>query len=271
LFSPIYKNNLVVSGFSIGEITLDILLKLNIKELYLIGFDLALNQETGDTHSSSSKSGITNLNLKEIQNRDTFHTRKSLIKVKGNLKDKVFTTPFFYSSIKNAETKISKKSENISIYNLSAHGAYFEGTIPKIIEEINTKDLNDFKLINSDIINYLEKNSFTSLSEKSKKEFIEEISFLNSDIKNILNEIKDKEFNSYDEFYEKIVTLPIKLYNNKLSIFYQITVNYFQLIVPYLTYHFNDIKVKNEKKKVNKIKEIFVKQIEDILEDYIHV
>ena len=69
--------------------------------------------------------------------------------------------------------------------------------------------------------------------------------------------------------HKKIIILPIELYNNKLSIFYQIIVNYFQLIIPYLSYHFNDVKIKNEKKKVKKVKEIFVKQIEEVLNDYI--
>jgi len=38
----IYKNNIKFEGFSIGEITLDILLKMNAKKIYLIGLDLAL-------------------------------------------------------------------------------------------------------------------------------------------------------------------------------------------------------------------------------------
>ncbi len=50
---------------------------------------------------------------------------------------------------------------------------------------------------------------------------------------------------------------------------YQILVNYFQIFAPYLFYHFNDMKLKSEYKKVKKIKEIFVKQVENMLDDYI--
>lgn len=266
IFSPLHLKNIIFDGFSIGEIVLAILMSLNPKEIYLIGLDLALNQTTGATHSKASNSVVQFLNLEEKQTRDIFNVDESLIKVKGNLEKEVFTTPFFYSSIKSTEAKIAKKNEKTTIYNLSTHGAYFNGAIPQRVEDI---------IVNTSIskkdgfLKYLEKNSLTKLEEDSKKEFIKEISFLNSKIKDILAEIKEKDFETYEEFYQKIITLPIELYNYKLSIFYQIIVNYFQLMIPYLSYHFNDVKVKHEKKKLKKIKEIFTKQMEDILNDYI--
>ena len=269
IFTPFHLKNIVFDGFSIGEIVLAILMNLNPKQIYLIGLDLALNQTTGASHSKASNSVVQVLNLEQEQRRDTFVVDESLIKVKGNLEKEVFTTPFFYSSIKSAEAKISKKSDNTAIYNLSTHGAYFDGSIPQKIEEINLKDFCNLESINDDFISYLRKNSLTKLAKESKKEFIKEITFLNSDIKDTLNDIENADFKTYDEFYERILILPMKVYNNKLSIFYQVIVNYYQLIVPYLSYHFNDVKIKNEKKKVKKIKEIFLNQIEDIIEDYI--
>ena len=269
IFTPFHLNNIVYDGFSIGEIVLAILMSLNPKQIYLIGLDLALNQTTGASHSKASNSVTQVLNLEQEQRRDIFVVDESLIKVKGNLEKEVFTTPFFYSSIKSAEAKISRKSENTTIYNLSTHGAYFEGSIPQKVEEINLKDFCNLESINDDFISYLRKNSLNKLGKKSQKEFTKEISFLNSEIRDILNEIKNQEFKTYDEFYEKILIIPTKIYGNKLSIFYQVIVNYYQLIIPYLSYHFNDVKIKNEKKKVKKIKEIFIKQIEVVLDDYI--
>jgi len=49
---------------------------------------------------------------------------------------------------------------------------------------------------------------------------------------------------------------------------FRILSNYFSMIIPYLSYHFNDINVKNEAKKVQKIKDIFVKQMKNMLDDY---
>lgn len=269
IFTPFHLNNIVFDGFSIGEIMLAVLMNFNPKQIYLIGLDLALNQTTGETHSKASNSILQVLNLEEEQNRDTFVSDESLIKVKGNLQEEVFTTPFFYSSIKSAEAKISKKSDSVTIYNLSTHGAYFEGAIPQKIEEIKIDDFNDFGLINNDFITFLEKNSLKELSKESKEEFIKEISFINKNIKNILDEIRNNDFETYDDFYEKIFLIPTKIFENKCSILYQVIVNYFQITVPYLSYHFNDVKIKKEKKKVKQIKEIFAKQIEEIICDYI--
>ena len=123
IFRAFYSNNLVFDGFSIGEIGLAILMSFNPKQIFLIGLDLALNQKTGESHAKSSNSILQILDLDKEQTRDTFNVNESLIKVKGNLKDKVFTTPFFYSSIKNAETKISKKVKIFLfiIYRLTGH------------------------------------------------------------------------------------------------------------------------------------------------------
>lgn len=268
IFRAFHLNNLVFDGYSIGEITLAILMSFNPKQIYLIGLDLALNQTSGATHSKASNSVVQVLNLEQEQTRDTF-IPESLIKVKGNLQEEVFTTPFFYNSIKNTETKIARKSDFLTIYNLSSHGAYFNGSIAKKIEDLEIEKFSIVNPVNDNFMRFLEKNSFNELSNDSKKEFINEIKFLNKEIKDILNEIKDYDFKTYDEFYEKIVFLPVKLYTNKVSIFYQIIVNYFEIIIPYLSYHFNDTKMKNEKKKVKKIKEIFVKQIKEFLDDYV--
>lgn len=268
IFRAFHLNNLVFDGFSIGEITLAILMSFNPKQIYLIGLDLALNQATGATHSQASNSVVQMVNLQQEQTRDTF-IPESLIKVKGNLREEVFTTPFFFNSIKNTETKIAKKSDSLEIYNLSSHGAYFNGSIAKKIEDLEIEKFSVIKPINDNFMRFLRKNSFNELSNESKKEFINEIKFLNKDIKDILNEIKDYDFETYDQFYEKIIYLPIKLYNNKVSIFYQIVVNYFEIIIPYLSYHFNDTKIKNEKKKIKKIKEIFVRHTKELIEDYV--
>ena len=267
LFSPIYKNNLVVSGFSIGEITLDILLKLNIKELYLIGFDLALNQETGDTHSSSSKSVITNLNLKEIQNRDTFHTRKSLIKVKGNFLEEVFTTPLFFKSIKIAEKILSNKNEDIKVFNLSTNGVFIKGSIPKSIEDIDVTKFSDLYFNAYDFLAFLNKNSLDTLSFDTKNSIKDEIFFLENNILTLLNSVKHKNFINFDEFFKNI----FKIYEScfEYKNLNNIIEGYFKIITPYLLYHFNDLKLKNETKKVNKVKEIFTRQIENIILDYI--
>ncbi|AXX96276.1 6-hydroxymethylpterin diphosphokinase MptE-like protein [Arcobacter ellisii] len=269
IFTPFEINNIVYDGYSVGEITLAILMNMNPKKIYLIGLDLALNQITGESHSKASNSIIQVIDLNKEESRETFSLDESLIKVKGNMKEEVFTTSLFYSSIKSTEIKIAKKEDNLEIYNLSSHGSYFEGTIPKKINDLNIKEFTKLKLKRDEYISFLTENSFKELSLESKEYFSKQIDFLRNDIKSILMELKNDKIEFYEEFYEKVFLIPSKISQNNAPILFQIFANYYQMVIPFLSYHFNNLRVKNEKNKVKKIKEIFTKQIEEIIDDYI--
>lgn len=269
IYYPLQKNNIVYSGFSIGEIGLSILLNLNPKDIYLIGLDLALNQKTGSTHSSSSNSITQIINIEENQNREEFDLHETTIKVKGNLKKEVFTNAFFYSSIKSAEGKLKSKNKLTKVYNLSKHGAYLKGTVP--IKLSNIKDLEDNLYSSKEFKEYLNKNNFLKLSKVSQKDILKEINFLEKRIKPLLNGIERENFNTYYRFYRKILLITIKILDNKKSIFYEIITNYFQINIPYLTYHFNDKNIDNEKEKLESVKKIFIKHIRILLDDYIFI
>jgi len=270
LFTPFEKNNIVYDGLSVGEIALAMLMDFNPSEIYILGLDLSLNQETGESHSKESDSMVQMLDLEKVQNRDTFSHNKSLIKVRGNLEEEVFTIPLFYNSIKNAEKKIAKKEDDLEIYNLSSHGAYLKGAIPTKISELNMDNFNTFDSMNKKLIKFLTKNSFTEVSEETKENFKKEISLLNLEIKEMLKNIISNNISSYDEFLNEILVIHKKISESNLPVVYQIINNYFQMIVPYLSYHFNDTKVKKEAKKIKKIKEIFVSQMEEFIDDYIY-
>ena len=269
VFSKLHKENIVFQGFSVGEITLNILLDLNIKELYLVGLDLALNQETGESHAKDSNSATTKLNLDAEINRDTYNARESLIKVKGNHKEYVYTTPMFFSSIKSLEEKVKIKSEDVVIYNLSTNGAFFNGVIPAKQEDINFNELKKIKFGYDLFLKELNYYSSTEISLKSKEILKNEIEFIEKNIIEIIDKIKNKKYNNFEELlvdeYSILTTLDI----NKYDFLYQILVNYFQISAPYLLYHFNDIKIKDESKKVKKIQEISIRQIISIIEDYL--
>ncbi|MGJ0357009.1 6-hydroxymethylpterin diphosphokinase MptE-like protein [Aliarcobacter cryaerophilus] len=268
VFSSIYKNNLSVSGFSIGELVLDILIKLNSKNVYLIGLDFSLNQKTGDSHSSDSNSGITKLDLMIEQDRDIFHSRESLIKVKGNLLENVFTTPLFFNSIQSAEIILSYKSNNMKFFNLSEGGAFIEKTIPLKINELNIKEFANIpSCINDDFLILLNTNSLSELSNESILSINNEIFFLKNEISNLLNKIKNTKIFTFDELLKNIYQVYELTYDYKNI--NKIIENYFKMITAYLFYHFNDLKLKNEIKKVNKVKEIFIHQIENLVLDYI--
>ena len=267
VFIPFHKNNLVFDGYSIGEVTLAMLIKMNPKDIYLIGLDLALNQKTGDSHFSQSNSGVSKLNLKEKQNREYFEQRKSLIKVKGNFKKEVFTTPLFYTSIKSAESKIFLKNKDTNIFNLSTHGAYFFGAKPKKIKNIKINEFTDSTYLNEVFKNFLIKNSSKELSIESKKKLQKDLIFI-EELNKILEEIEIKDFKTYNSFFKKIYSIAEKMINKKIFIFYQVINNYFEIVVPYLSYHFNDKEIKNQAKEIRKIKNIFINDIKKMTKDY---
>ena len=269
LYKSFNKDNKYFTGYSIGEVTLDMLLDFKPKNIYLIGLDLALNQETGDSHAKDSDSIVSSLNLDEEQSRDTFSHVDSVIKVKGNFRDFVFTTPLFYSSISSTNDKLSKKEKNINVYNLSSHGAYFENSIPIKKEEINTQDFKDINFNDINILPFLIKHSIKELSGESKKEIKNEITFLENDILKQLKEISKKDYKDFSFLFKDIIEIPLMINNSSYKSFFQILIGKLQIVIPYLFYHFNDIKVKNEEKKVKKIRDVFVKQITNLVNDYI--
>lgn len=264
---PFYEENIGLKGFSIGEVTVDILIKMNPKQIYTLGLDLALNQKTGQTHFSESKSGVHTYDLSVKQNRDNFHLRESFIKVRGNMKNDVFTTVVFYSSIKYLE-KIIKDNfyKEVIIYNLSSSGAYFEGTIPKNIMQI---DINNIVYEKITFQEKLKAYSLNVLSDNSKMVLINEISFLKVFTKNHLKRFESETYEIYEYFYTDLMKLMNLIINNNQDKLAWILDNYISFVLPYLNYYFNDKTIKNESKKINGIKSIFTKQVRILIDDYI--
>ena len=247
----------------------EIILKLNAKNIYLIGLDLSLNQETGDTHSSGAASGVSKINLeKDNQNENMAHN--SIVNVRGNLFKSVKTIEKLYGSIKEVERKLSLKQQDVNIYNLSQNGAFFEGAIPLELANI---DINSFKNIdkeNLDFKSIMEKFSKTYLDDFEKSIHKSNIDFLKSNAKERLNYIRSQDFKNYDEFNKYIIDLIEEIEKNNLDIFYRVLLNYYEIVVPYLNYYFNDLKINQEFKKLQKIKNIFASQVEGLIDDYIY-
>lgn len=268
VFTPFHNQNKAFSGFSVGEVTLGVLLNLNPKEIYLIGLDLALNQDTGDSHYEGANSRKMKLNLDEKQSRDAFDNKTSLIKLKGNLKEEVYTNAFFYASIKDVDEKLYNKPSYLEIYNLSKHGVYFHNTIPRKSEDIALEDLKDISSVKANFQKYLNENSRNSLDEKSIEFLEKKLIYVDAKLKNHIENIKNTDFKNYDEFLEKVLSILKEILQDRHVLLYQIILLYCSLLIPYLSYCFNDKKIKNEDKKVKKVANIFASQITRICEDF---
>lgn len=87
-----------------------------------------------------------------------------------------------------------------------------------------------------------------------------------------LKDFQNTSIKSYNHLLEEImdITTPIIEKNYHNSTFGLIINNYLLFVEPYLNYHFNDVKLKKEVKKVEVIKNIFITQIKQLITDYIN-
>ena len=267
VFNSLLLNNMAFNGFSIGEIAFEIILLLNPKEIYILGLDLALNQKTGASHSNEDTFVTTKLNLNEVQDRSEFHLRGSLIKVKGNFNKEVFTTPLFYSSIKFMDDKIKQKHKNTKVYNLSSNGAKFSKIAAKKVNDIDLNIYNNY-LPNLNLVNeFFKNNSYKELNSEAKLFINKEIKFLED---NFVNKLAISKKNmSFIDFLNDTQNLLEELSNNNYNNLYNILYSYCELYFPYLSYYFNNKKLKSENKKVLSIAQIFEKHTNQIIKDYI--
>jgi len=125
------QDTLKPSAPDVGSLSFQLLLKLKVKTFYLLGLDLAVNSQTGATHSSEH-SYNRKLNIeKKLDQESTITYKETLFEIAGNRQTKVLTTAHFKSSIDtiNLSSKLLKQ-EFQTIYNLG-EGAQFLGTLPK--------------------------------------------------------------------------------------------------------------------------------------------
>lgn len=148
------EDSLKFSAPCVGSLAYQSLLLLGAKNIYLLGLDFAVNQETGKDHTSLHQ-GTKTLSLENtLETHKALEYKRSLFPIEGNLQEKVLTTPHFFSSINiinNYFTSLITPLHNI--YNLS-DGAKFTKTKPlqaKTLELVQTKD----KISNQDLLQSL--------------------------------------------------------------------------------------------------------------------
>ncbi|RXI28826.1 hypothetical protein CP986_12585, partial [Arcobacter aquimarinus] len=264
----------VENGYSIGEILGTILINLGVNNIYLIGIDLAINQETGETHISGYETSNT-FNLKNIKSsieKDAFSTRQDLVKVKGNFIDEVYTSRLFNTSLNTFSLSCETlKDESQKIYNLSKNGAYIDSTEPL---DIDTFDVEKFDSIEESEKSSEIKNDFIYLSKNYlTNEVIKELQIERDylfDIKmNFLE--KNKEYASLDEFTNDYLILEKKLLVPEIKTTFTTSIFSFYLraVMPYIYYCLNDKALKKENEKLNKISKELKKQLLEISNKYL--
>ncbi|MEA3352280.1 MAG: 6-hydroxymethylpterin diphosphokinase MptE-like protein [Campylobacterota bacterium] len=252
--SQFQENNLIIDGITIGEVTFKLLLLFRIKNLYMIGMDLSVNQETNNTHVSSY-----------IGNK----IRDDIVMVEGNLKPQVKTINKFYRSIFNYTGAIKQfKKEYQNIYNLSQDGVFFADTIPT---DINTLKFDypdiDKELLKKQIKNNFDKISEFKLNNKEKELINQEIVFVDEFILyiNKIQKNKIKDYYQLKEKTDKTFYNVMATDHTTIKVFYE---KFYATISRYIFFIFNDQKLYNDKKLLNEFKDLWAKHLTELLKEY---
>jgi len=272
-FTFYHENFGTLSSPCIGSTSMLLALWLNVKEMYILGVDLALDQETGETHSGEHKYNATH-NLKNSDEIDyTISLRNNLIPIKGNFRQIVYSTPIFHISVQSLFKNIpSIKDESQTIYNLN-DGAYFKDTTPLHITDISPIKYNEFNknLLSDDLYNILQNNSRAQLKENDLKSLKKRQDNAKK-VKQGFAKYSKKEFSNTNQYlYDMlgIVSDTLKLQGregNNLALVYS---SYFQYTMPYIMDIINTKEVTQIMKHLKIVDEMFIRGADNILNLYI--
>ncbi|MGE4420166.1 MAG: 6-hydroxymethylpterin diphosphokinase MptE-like protein [Sulfurimonas sp.] len=262
----------VFPSVSVGETSYAISLLLGAKELYMLGLDLALDPQTKRSHAEGHMSSSI-INQKEDE--DYLHLHTSLLYVKGNFLETVPTTTTLSLSIPCFNDFSDKYLiNNQKVYNLS-NGAYLKGTIPLKAEDVDTvhfSTLTRQKKFESIKI-FLKEISQCGVNEKDKKSLEEQLSEALRVKTHVLNFKKNASTSNYDLYMKSFYLLTLDIVNEKSTKEYAINTviyRYLPLVSSYIFNIFNTKNLKNSKRHLKKVHDIFCEQVIKILDLYIN-
>lgn len=247
-----------------GSITYQLALLLGVKNIYLLGLDLALDNTTGKTHID------THVNARTLDSSYATYEHRAY-EIEGNLQKTVSTILLFRPSISaiNYSTKMLKK-EGQTVYNLS-DGAKFSDTISKAVKDVIFKDNNDKTELKNKILSICKNNSSIGLSDTDLSNITKKLSQA-SKIKKIIERNKNKEYKNAHEYIKDLLTLVKSTIDDKLIIEYELTKildTYFRRILPYIFDYFNT-QDKYAKKDIDIINKLLMSHIIEILDYYLN-
>ncbi len=271
------KTSYLVPGYSVGEIALNTAFILGAEDIYLLGSDLALDQETGSSHADGHQHNKVRELTDDAKEHNSFmktgnySMASSTLLVKGNFQDKVVTTAVFEKSISAYEVILkSKKLKNpkANVYNLN-NGAYFEGAQPLKIEDINLKNINIIN--NKEFANSLKRHTYLGFTEEEKEEFKKSVESVDILIEH-LKELQKVEVNTYEDFNTQrnnILTY-FKRDFRQFSRFFldRLFINYIFMTEPYLGYQLNDKELEDEANYIIQVKEVWCNHILNLTKKY---
>ena len=262
-------NSLV--GPCIGSTSLLYALMLDIKEIYTLGTDFAVDEVTGKTHSD----GHITKDRVDISTKDTLKEqmsfRKNLFAVNGNFTAKVYTNSLYQVSIQALHNRIPLiKKEYQKIYNLN-NGAKINETVPLHVENIKSYKEIDKKQLFDEIKTTMEQESSTVLTQNDIASLQERLVFVKK-IKETLQRYKKEISYANDEKYlynllgltSDLLRVQERETNNLVKIYYM----FFKYTLPLIMDVLNTQGLKNTKKHIKSLDKLLIQELLNIQEIY---
>lgn len=263
-----------ISTPCVGSFSILLSLILNVKETYLLGLDLALNQETGETHSSEHLySEKRDMNTKSELKNTMSHTG-NIFPVQGNFTDLVYTNALLHASIQSLYRHIPHiKQANQTIYNLN-NGAKINQAIPKFIDDVAVQKYTtlDKKELFKAAQNVFEMFSTKFLSADDYKSLtmrLENAKYLHALLEKYTNDVSHTNTDRY--FYDLLglVSTILHRQNRESTNLSHVYLQYFKHVLPLAMDLFNTQGLKNEKRHIKKIDKMIQDEMYDICDIYI--
>jgi hypothetical protein len=258
-----------IPAVSIGEATYALSLILGASELYLLGLDLALDQQTGATHASEHfRSEKLDMETEVIGT-----LMETIFEVKGNFRERVKTTAVLQNSLEklNSATPLFRKYDQ-RIYNLS-DGAYFNETVPTKVETLElssmpSKDDDLYEELRS-FLHTISNSEFRDVDRQVLEKKVENA----RRVRQVLEEFDRHVFLSEMEYFAGLNELINDLMGKRRFKIHDdiqhIYGLYFHIIMGYISNMFNTKGLKNHKRHIKKVNTMLKRQMYKIVDTYI--
>ncbi len=268
-----------VSAYSVGETTLWLAGILGANKIYLLGADLALDQETGASHISDHKNNKNIEILDETKqlnafvNSDKSISRETTVLVKGNFREQVVTTTNFSNSIQKYDQNIEliqKRDPNAQIFNLN-DGAYFKGAISIQAKDIIPSHSNISYCTQDELISSLYSYSQIGFSDNEIKNLKGSLVLIDTLINKLIafDKLKVKSYDQFSATRIDILNLIAKNFSQYKKYYLdKIFMTYFFTIEHYIGYHFNTKDLNNEANNIKKVKKVWIKHMLTLAKKY---
>jgi len=258
----------------VGSFSILLSIIFSTSELYLLGVDLALDQETGSSHADEGHVFYEQSDMdKKDELKNTMSLLRNVFPVKGNFSDTVYTTSILHLSVQSLYNSIERvKHTNQNIYNLN-NGSWISNTIPTHIDDI---DMENFETINKkelfdSIHDVLTRHSTKSLSDNdiiSMKQRLKNTQTIKDDIDEYIQNVSHSNTNKYLYDLLGIVSVIIHKEGRETQNLTHVYFSFFKYILPLIMDLFNTKGLKNEKRHIKKLDKMVQKELLEIEKIY---